>query len=144
MVWGFMNSPRSFFSFEKESNFLRRDFLRLWVSVGRKKRSQSIQFVSDAQVCALVWTMKSVSQSVWDVCLLLVLYINEMCPSPAFICTWTQILPSIHPSCPGGLLLIAHVWKNSPRRHRGQCPPYYSLVLLHFDCRFAFCFSSLY
>ena len=34
-----MNSPRSFFSFEKESNFLRRDFLRLRISVrGEKKK----------------------------------------------------------------------------------------------------------
>lgn len=36
-----MNSPRSFFSFEKESNFLRRDFLRLRISVrGEKKRDK--------------------------------------------------------------------------------------------------------
>lgn len=32
-----MNSPRSFFSFENESNLLRRDFLRLRISVRRKK-----------------------------------------------------------------------------------------------------------
>lgn len=36
-----MNSPRSFFSFEKESNFLRRDFLRLRISVrGEKKETK--------------------------------------------------------------------------------------------------------
>lgn len=35
-----VNSPRSFFSFEKESNFLRRDFLRLRISVREEKKKR--------------------------------------------------------------------------------------------------------
>lgn len=37
-----MNSPRSFFSLENESNFLRRDFLRLRISVRKKKKPVSV------------------------------------------------------------------------------------------------------
>lgn len=41
------DSPRSFFSFEKESNLLRRDFLRLCVSVGEKNRDS----IGGAEMC---------------------------------------------------------------------------------------------
>ena len=37
-----MNLPRSFFSFEKESNFLRRDFLLLRISVGEERVTMNI------------------------------------------------------------------------------------------------------
>lgn len=54
-----MNSPRSFFSFEKESNLLRRDFLRLRISV-RKRERKSHQ--GRSRLCEhLVYIFKCVS-----------------------------------------------------------------------------------
>lgn len=45
------NSPRSFFSLENESNLLRRDFLRLCVSVRKNEKVNMDNFTRDSREC---------------------------------------------------------------------------------------------
>lgn len=77
-----MNSPRSFFSFEKESNFLRRDFLRLRISVKRKETKwpwiKVLVVLESAQIC--LWFIQK------SKCLVYFLLVNSNKTIAAHIC----------------------------------------------------------